>query len=285
MYNSFYGLTFQPFDKSIPEKNAFQSKDHKEMMGRLDYLLNTRGIGLFTAPSGHGKTFSLRCFAKSLNPNLYQISYICLSTVSVGEFYRQFCIELGLEPNVKKTEMFRSIQERVHYLLKEKRITFLLALDECQYLSTGILRDIKMLMNTDYDSLDCFALVLIGQPHLNHIMEKPVHEALKQRIVVHYNYEGLSTEEATAYIYSRIEAAGGARSIIDEAAVHAIASFCQGTPRIINTVMTNALLLGCQLKKRRLIQRSYFLLSMIFPYTRRCHYAYDSNVSTHTILL
>ena len=249
MFKSFYGLTFNPFDKAIPDTYSFHSKDHQSMMTRLEYLKNVRGMGLFTAAPGMGKTFAVRCFSKILNPNLYQMSYICLSTVSVSEFYRQFCIELGLEPNTKKTIMFRSIQERVYYLLKEKRKTFMLAIDECQYLNTSILRDLKMLMNVEYDSLDCFALVLIGQSHVNDILEKPIHEALKQRIIVHYNYEGLSNEESTNYTYSRIEAAGGARSIIDDAAVHSVANFCQGTPRIINTVMTNALILGCQLKK------------------------------------
>jgi general secretion pathway protein A len=249
MFKSFYGLTYNPFDKAIPETCSFPSKDHQSMMSRLEYLKNIRGMGLFTSAPGMGKTFALRCFAKTLNPNLYQMSYICLSTVSVSEFYRQFCLELSLEPNTKKTIMFRSIQERVYYLLKEKRKTFILAIDECQYLNTSILRDLKMLMNADYDSLDCFALALIGQSHVNDILEKPIHEALKQRIIIHYNYEGLSTEETTNYTYSRIESAGGARSIIDEAAVHAVANFCQGTPRIINAVMTNALMLGCQLKK------------------------------------
>jgi type II secretory pathway predicted ATPase ExeA len=145
--------------------------------------------------------------------------------------------------------MFRNIQERLLNLLKEKRKTFILAIDESQYLNIHILRDIKMLMNTQFDSLDCFTLMLIGQPHLCSILEKPVHEALKQRIVVHYNCEGLSVEEAKNYIYSRIELTGAARSIIDESAVHAVANFCQGTPRIINSVMTNALILGSQLKK------------------------------------
>ena len=49
-----------------------------------------------------------------------------------------------------------------------------------------------MLMNYSYDSLNCFSLVLTGEPYLNHILEKQVHEALRQRITVHYNYEGLS---------------------------------------------------------------------------------------------
>lgn len=43
--------------------------------------------------------------------------------------------------------MFRIIQEQLFYLYKENRQSLLLAIDEAQYLSTGILNDIKMLMN------------------------------------------------------------------------------------------------------------------------------------------
>jgi general secretion pathway protein A len=250
MFKHFYGLTFNPFDKSAPVKDVFHSKDHLEMQNRLSFLKTTRGIGLFTAPPGMGKTFALRCFADSLNPNLYEMSYTCLSTINVTEFYRQVCRQLGLEPCGRKTEMFKAIQDRVHYLIKEKHKTILLAVDECQYLDTGILRDFKLLTNQSYDSMDCFALIMVGLPHMNGILEKPVHEALKQRIVVHYNYCGLSPEETAEYIYSRIEAAGGARSIIDETAVHAAAGYCQGTARIVNSIMTNALMLGAQFKKQ-----------------------------------
>jgi len=249
MFKSFYGLTFNPFDKSLPESHAFESRDFKEMLARLDYLKNTRGIGLFTAPPGMGKTFALRCFAKKLNPNLFRLAYICLSTVSVSEFYHQFSYELGLDYSTKKTVMFRNIQERLFYLFKEKRKTFVLAIDECQYLNAGIFRDIKMLMNVHFDSLDCFALVFIGQPYLVSILEKPVHESLRQRIVIHYNCEGLSSAEAKDYIYSRLLAAGGARTIMDDAAVQAVVNSCQGTPRLINSLMTNALILGAQLQK------------------------------------
>lgn len=252
MYNQYYALTFNPFDKSAPIKTAFQSRDYIEMQNRLSFLKNTRGIGLFTAPPGMGKTHALRSFAEDLNPNLCQMSYTCLSTISVTEFYRQLCTQLGLEQSGRKTDMFRSIQDRVRYLIKDKHKTIIIAVDECQYLNTEILRDFKLIMNQDYDSMDCFALVMVGLPHMNSILEKPIHEALKQRIVVHYNYTGLSADETAEYIYSRIEAAGGSRSIIDESAVHAIAGYCQGTPRIINSVMTNALILGAQLKKQNI---------------------------------
>ena len=58
--------------------------------------------------------------------------YICLSTVSVSEFYRQFCTMLGLDAGGRKTaclpdrrDMFKAIQDRVYYLLKENVKHFL----------------------------------------------------------------------------------------------------------------------------------------------------------------
>ena len=89
MFNDYYGLSFNPFDKQrLSEKDHFESTDFKEMTARLGYLKDIRGIGVFTARPGMGKSYTLRCFAKSLNPNLYNMSYICLSTISVSEFYR-----------------------------------------------------------------------------------------------------------------------------------------------------------------------------------------------------
>ena len=195
MFRSYYGLSFNPFDKqNAKEKDRFLSKDISEMTSRLDYLKDTRGIGLFTARPGMGKSFALRCFAKSLNPNLYHMEYICLST--------------------------------------------------------GILEDIKMLMNYGYDSLNCFTLILCGEPHLNSTLKKPVHEALRQRITVHYNFSGLSDSEVAQYILHKIACAGGAASIIDQAALSAVHSHSQGSPRLVDNLMTDALTLGAQMDKK-----------------------------------
>ena len=53
------------------------------MTSRLDYLKDTRGIGLFTARPGMGKSFALRCFAKCLNPKLLRF-VLQFSFLSVG---------------------------------------------------------------------------------------------------------------------------------------------------------------------------------------------------------
>jgi type II secretory pathway predicted ATPase ExeA len=207
---------------------------------------------VFTARPGMGKSFALRCFAKSLNPNLYRMEYICLSTISVIEFYRQLCGILGVSDKGGKPGMFRTIQEQIYCLYKEKRQPLILAIDEAQYLSSGILGDIKMLMNQTYDSLNCFTLILSGETHLNNILRRPIHEALRQRITVHYNFSGLSDAEVARYILHKLSSAGGSEAILDKAALSAIHSHSQGNPRLIDNLMSDVLALGAQMDKKNI---------------------------------
>lgn len=250
MYKEFYSLSHNPFDKQLlKESDFFESADHKIMTNRLNYLKDVRGIGVFTAAPGMGKSYSLRCFEHSLNKNLYQMQYICLSTVSVAEFYKEFCDLLGIEAKGGKTVMFKALQERIYYLYKEKKQPLILAIDEAQYLSNSILQDLKMLMNFKYDSLNCFTLILSGEPVLNRTLERSIHDALRQRITVHYTFQGLSSDETYSYIKHKIATAGGAPSIIGEDALSALSGYCKGNPRIIDNVMTTALKAGTQMHK------------------------------------
>lgn len=248
--NSFYGLSCNPFDKqSLRTLESFQSNDFKVMQDRLEYLISVRGIGVFTASPGMGKTCAIRCFERNLNKNLYQTEYICLSTVSVTEFYSQLCTALGIETARRKTTMFKHIQEQIYYIFKEKRRPLILVIDEAQYLSNQILDDLKMLMNFDYDSLNCFTLILSGEPRLNVVLSKATNEALRQRITVHYEFRGLNPDEVSLYISHKLKQAGGSDSILAPDALSAIVGASNGNPRTIDNIMTNALTLGAQLKK------------------------------------
>ena len=104
-------------------------------------------------------------------------------------------------------------------------------------------------MNFSMDSRDCFSLVLIGQPMLNNILEKQIHEALKQRIVINYNFEGLSEEEALEYIRSRLSLAGASSEIFDINSTLAAYRSCTGSIRRLNMILTKALIIGAQHEK------------------------------------
>lgn len=248
--HAFFGLSHNPFSKhAILAKDCFRSRDFNEMYGALDYVKDAHGIAVFSSPPGHGKTCVLRAFSQELNPNLYRMDYICLSTVSIAEFYKQLCAVLGLSPKGGKPGMFKAIKEQIWYLYKEKRQPLILTIDEAQYLNTAILNDLKMLLNYDYDSLNCFTLILCGESYLNNTLRKPVHEALRQRITVHYEFQGLSDEEVPAYVRHKIHCAGGSDQIIDTAALSALNGMSQNNPRIIDNIMTDALAIAMQTGK------------------------------------
>ena len=82
-----YGLEFNPFIKNSKEI-IVETKEYKEVMFRLNYLLGVKGFGLLTGSAGQGKTTAVRNWAASINPSLYKVIYSSLSTITVTEFYR-----------------------------------------------------------------------------------------------------------------------------------------------------------------------------------------------------
>lgn len=260
MYETYFGMKLNPFKKDIDIKNTYEFSDFNEAQNRLKYLLNNRGIGLFTGTSGKGKTYSVKYFVKNLNPNLYKVVYISLSTVTVLEFYRSFCIGLGIEPAFKKVDMFKQIQERIKTLVVDRKITPIIICDEAQYLKTAILNDLKMLMNFDMDSKDLAVLILVGQPLLNDILSRSVHEALSQRIIVNYQFMGLEFEEVKNYIIDRCSLAGISNEIFDEASIKALSSNCNGSTRFLNNLIDKSLMI-CANKKESNITPEIVMLA------------------------
>lgn len=247
MAGNIYGLTGNPFDKNFDfHGKHFESDDLKQVLSRLNLLKNTRGIGMITAAPGMGKSMALKIFSDSLNPNQYRPIYISFSTVTVPEFYRQLSDTFGIMDVKGKTARVRALKEQISYTYREKKQTVILILDEAQYLNQGILNDLQMLMNFDYDSRNCFALILSGEPYLNTIIDKPVHEALKQRILVHYEYHGLSGNEVKDYILFKLMSAGGTDTMIDPSAISAINGYAGGDPRMIDNIMYDAVTIGEQ---------------------------------------
>ena len=163
------------------------------------------------------------------------------------EFYKQLCSRLAIPLSGGKTEMFKNLQSYIYHLYRDKKKTLILIIDEAQYLKNSVLTDLKMLMNFVYDSLNCFVLILSGEPYLNNTLELSIHEALLQRVVTHYDYKGLSPAEINDYILHKINLGGGSPDIIGAEAVAALTGYCKGNPRLIDKVMCTALQFACAL--------------------------------------
>ena len=242
----FYQLARDPFGKGVPAADAYEGADARACSSRLEHLRRVGGVGLLTGAPGTGKTLALRRWAASLNRNECSFTYMCLTTVTTMEFYRQLCLCLGLEAGYKKVDMFRSVQDHLLRQSREARRQTVVAVDEAQFLSGSILRDLVMLTNFEMDSLSCVAFVLSGQPYLADILCRGAYEALRQRVTVSYEMQGVGADEALPWAAHMLRAAGGSPSILDEAAVAAAHAESRGSARAMGSLLTCAIRIGAQ---------------------------------------
>ncbi|MFA9378826.1 MAG: ExeA family protein [Lachnotalea sp.] len=254
MYKTYWGMEFNPFDKEQKGSDYYHGTDFDEAGRRLEHLKNVKGIGLFTGHSGYGKTCAIRNFVECLNKNLYQVIYIQLTTVGVNDFYRDLSLSLGLEPCYRKIDNFKQIQNRISTLYREQRVTPLFWIDEVQYLHHSILADLKLLMNFEMDSRNYAIMILSGLPSINSTLSMRIHEALYQRVVIHYSFQGIQQTEIVSYIKSRLELCGVSQTILEEAVYEVIGSYSNGSIRKLDHVMHTALMIGCS-KKAQVLDR------------------------------
>lgn len=241
--NARYGLEFNPFLKNS-KQIIFEGSEFKEATFRLNYLANTRGFGLLTGGPGCGKTSIARVWADSLNASLYKTVYSSLSTLTVNEFYREMALNLGCQPAYRKSENFHLIQDAINRLSMEKRKTPVIIIDEIDQISNKVLHDLRILFNFEMDSRDRAVILLVGLKNINHTLSYTAHEPLRQRIIMNYNIDGLSKDEARQYINRKLEGAGCHQIVFDDGAVEAIINAADGTARMINKYCNASMIVG-----------------------------------------
>ena len=79
---TYYGMDKNPFTKDATVSTLYASNDFNQMTNRLDFIIRSRGIGVFLSSPGMGKTTCLRKTLESLNPNRYVVIYICMTTIT-----------------------------------------------------------------------------------------------------------------------------------------------------------------------------------------------------------
>ena len=250
MYTSYYGMNCNPFVKDESIKYKFVSNDYKETINRFDYLKEIKGVGLFIGAPGLGKTYVVRSFINDLNKDLYKVIYISANKdMSVFDFYKALCNKLNLDVgSCYRNDIYENIQREIKRIVLQDKVNPIIIIDEAQVLTREILLTLKVLYDFDMDSKDYITLILIGHPELKHELSKTIYESLKQRIIVNYTFKGLSRSEVKEYIKTRLELANAPTIIFGEDAINALYSCCKSSPRRLNTLIINSLMLGCQNK-------------------------------------
>lgn len=223
------------------------------MLYRLNYLKEIKGIGLFIGSPGLGKTFALRSFVDSLNVDLYKVIYISAIKNTVFDFFKSIANCLNIDVgNCYKTDLYEKIQREIKRLVDVDRIQPVIIIDDAHNLSREILLELKLFFDFDMDSKDYTILVLSGNADLKAELSKTIYNFLTQRIVVNYTFHGLLREEVKDYITTRLAIANVEQEIFTPDALNALFSCSKASPRRLNNLVSNSLLLGFQKKSLKI---------------------------------
>jgi general secretion pathway protein A len=248
MWESFFGFKKTPFSDSPDSKQVFASAAWNQVRTRLEFLAQHHGVGLLTGEVGSGKSTSARAFAATLNANLYKILYVPFSAGSALDLLRQLALELNLQPAHLRGDLARQIADAVVRLNQNKKQHPILICDEAHLLPHSALEQLPLLLNFDMDSSRHLTLLLIGQPLLRRTLSLQMHEALRQRIGVHYHLEGLTREELDTYLTHQLKVAGVSQPLFDDTVRQALYQATKGIPRKVNKLALTALRLAASRK-------------------------------------
>ncbi|MEO6363566.1 MAG: AAA family ATPase [Caldimonas sp.] len=248
MYMRFFGLKQEPFSLAPDPRYLYMSKRHREALAHLLYGVGGGGgFVLLSGEIGAGKTTVCRCFLEQI-PKRCNVAYIFNPKLTVMELVKSICDEFripvasvpGQAPTVKLY-----VDALNEFLLKTHAVgqNNVLIIDEAQMLSVDVLEQLRLLTNLETNERKLLQIVLIGQPELRTMLERPELEQLAQRVIARFHLKALSAKETEHYIRHRLSVAGMARTIpFDRKALQRIHDIARGVPRRINLLCDRVML-------------------------------------------
>jgi type II secretory pathway predicted ATPase ExeA len=239
---SYFNLERHPFSREIQTPEVLMLPPFQTALTSLSLLFDTRGIGLFTGPSGSGKSTVLRKAASELNPGLFTPYYISHTSLATAEFYQELALAMGLSASGRRVHVFRRIKDFIVSKNRGERNHPVLFIDEAHALSADSLKELRMLLNFDYDSKHMCTIVLCGHEDLKAKLGLNVFSSLANSITYSISLSPLRAEDSMQYIEQRISACGGSPGLITKAAMNLIHDASSGIVRTVGTISWQALI-------------------------------------------
>jgi len=245
MYTEYYGLVRPPFEMLPDPSFLYLGEAHREGLATLVYAVNSgKGFVMLTGEVGTGKTTLLHALLGQLDTTTHS-AFIFNPRLEPLDFFRMLFEELGVGPACdSKAEYLLALnQYLIEKLAANEKV--LLIVDEAQNLSAEMLEEIRLLSNLETPTSKLIQIMLVGQPELQELVDKPELRQLRQRIALRHQLRPFNQTEIFEYVDERLAKAGyTGRGLFSKKAIKALFDVTEGSPRMINNVCDGALLLG-----------------------------------------
>ena len=238
----FFELKEDPFRLTPDPAYFFPSSSHNEGLLLMDYAIDQKeGFLLIIGDPGTGKTTLLKVFlekwksraetAMILTPRLSPEE--CL--ISIAEDFK-----INLE-NKSKNEIIKALRDFMTGKSKENKRVIII-IDESQNLPYDTLEELRLLSNLETDKDKLIQIILLGQPELEEKLMTERLRQLNQRITTRIHLRQFGHRETMDYIDYRSIKAGKRKLQINKKVGRLIYKYSNGTPRLINMVVSRTLM-------------------------------------------
>ncbi len=260
MFESFYGLSANPFRLSADEGFRFAHRSYKKAWSYLKYALDqAEGFVLVTGRPGTGKTTLIRDIINDIDPSKLTVVKLITNQFQSEELLRMIALELGFEAqDYNKATLLTRLSDHAAQLNTQGR-RIVIIVDEAQNLTENGLEELRLVSNLQIGNQSLFQIFLVGQEELRGLINMPGMHNLKQRIIASTRIEQLDEKQTREYINHRLDMVGWDHDPeVDEQLYPLIQKLTHGIPREINHAVGRLLLYGALEEKHKLSEDDFW---------------------------
>lgn len=250
-----FGFKEEPFRMTPDRDFYFPSSNQTAISEVIRFGLGQgEGFIIVVGEVGTGKTMLLRFLTGDLTEK-YDTALILSPHFTPKELLLAILRDIdsvdvsGSEYSLD--DLLRILNEYLYELSKRER-KLLVIIDEAQNLPEESIEQLRLLSNFESDKQKLLQIILVGQPELQEKLEKKNLRQFLQRVSIMETLNPLSKEETTLYVHFRFRIAGNENLRLTKTARTTLWRYTNGVPRLINRIMSRALLIAYAKQKEQI---------------------------------
>jgi len=239
-YLQHFGLKHDPLGKNIQQ--TVHSTQQSQLTQKLNWLLQTKGVGLITGEAGTGKTTALRTWTNALNPMTHHVIYQSDNHFKSFDIYSQLADQLGLDKYTRYSTLWRALKKELLNLIDNKQLSPIWIIDEAHNAPINFLTELPAFLNFSFDSREIMTIILVGLPQLQAHLKKSIHSALHSRMLFQLNW--MAIDDATQFkeiIIQAFKNAGIHDTLFSQSGIQLLYVASKGRLRYAHRILTAAL--------------------------------------------
>ena len=254
-----FGLKWNPFSPDVPVEGLMLTKGIDHLGWRVETLAREGGFATVVGAPGTGKSVALRLMAARL-ANLRDVRVAQLERPQAGlaDFYRELGDLFGVELSPhNRWAGAKVLRERWKAHLDTVLFRPVLFVDEAQETVSAVLKELRLLSSTDFDSRLLLTVVLAGDGRLaERLRTDDDLLPLASRVRAHLALDASMPDELAEVLRQVMAKAGNAKLMTSEL-VTTLCEHAGGNLRALMHMADEILVLGAEREVKQLDEKLY----------------------------